>query len=170
MKKLFSALICCSLSILMCSCSASDGTIDPGEQPSDTNDTFSKASYDGCWTWYENGQRVHRLLIENGEIASLQPAGTNARRINYQSSNFAVSPYDGLLALSYATKADSGEGMELTTFRFDLAASRGISMTTSLEIGVIPGRKIVEFNDPDDIMILPPKEIQDGQLVRCDTK
>ncbi len=60
--------------------------------------------------------------------------------------------------------------MELTTFRFDLAASRGISMATSMEIGMIPGRKIVEFNDPDDIMMLPPKEIQDGQLVRCDTK
>ena len=170
MKKLFSACLLCSLSTLICSCSGSAGALDESQPPSDSDGTFSQASYDGCWTWYENGQRVHRLLIENGEIASLQPAGTNARRINYKSSNFAVSPHDGLLALSYATKADSGEGMELTTFRFDLAASRGISMTTSLEIGVIPGRKIVEFNDPDDIMILPPKEIQDGQLVRCDTK
>lgn len=170
MERSFLALMFCSLSTLICSCSGSAGANEQVQSPPDSNGTFSQASYDGCWTWYENGQRVHRLLIENGEIASLQPADTNARRINYKRSNLAVSPHDGLLALSYATKADSGDGMELTTFRFDLAASRGISMATSLEIGVIPGRKIVEFNDPDDIMMLPPKEIQDGQLVRCDTK
>ena len=170
MERLFSALVFCSLSILMCSCSAADGTIDPGEQPPNSNETFSQTSFDGCWTWYENGQRVHRVQIENGEIASLQPADTNARQINYKSTNCAVSPYHGLLALSYATKVGAGGDIELTTFRFDLAASRGISMTSSLDIGVIPGRKIVEISDPEDIMLLPPKEIQDGQLVRCETK
>ena len=42
-------------------------------------------------------------------------------------------------------------------------------MADALAMGVIRGRKTVEDSDPEDILMLPPVEEQDGYLVMCDS-
>jgi len=84
-------------------------------------------------------------------------------------SNCVVSPHDGLVALSYVLPSEPGQMQRITTFRFDLRDTRKASMTDSLARGVIRGRKTVEDNDPEDILMLPPIDEQDGFLVMCDS-
>ncbi len=142
-----------------------------GESDNSSSQTghFSQSSFDGAWAWYEDGTRAYDVVIDQGEITSLQRAGANARRMNYSSTHCAVSPFDGLIAFSYATPNPDSSFVELTTFRFDLSAL-GESCLEPLEAGIIPGQRIVEDIDPDDVFLFPPKEIKDGELRRIDTR
>ncbi len=142
-----------------------------GESDSSSNQTghFSQSSFDGAWAWYEDGTRAYDVVIDQGEITSLQRAGANARRMNYSSTHCAVSPFDGLIAFSYAIPIPDSSLVEFTMFRFDLSAS-GESSLEFLEAGIIPGQRIVEDSDPDDVFLFPPKEIKDGELRRIDTR
>ncbi len=139
------------------------------DNPSNQTGHFSQSSFDGAWGWYEDGTRVFDVVIDQGEITSLQRAGANARRMNYSSTHCAVSPFDGLIAFSYAIPIPNSSLVELTMFRFDLTAS-GESSLEFLEAGIIPGQRIVEDSDPDDVFLFPPKEIKDGELRRIDTR
>ncbi len=154
---------------LLAACT-SEGT-GSGESDNSSNQTghFSQSSFDGAWGWYEDGTRVYDVVIDQGEITSLQRAGVNARRMNYSSTHCAVSPFDGLIAFSYATPNPDSSWVELTTFRFDLSAL-GESCLEFLEAGIIPGQRIVEDIDPDDVFLFPSKEIKDGELRRIDTR
>lgn len=156
------------MSTLMLSCGTDALTNDEGRSsPGQTGD-FARTSFDGCWDWYENDEHTHKIIISNGEIASLTPAGRTAMSLSNADGNCVVSPHDGLVALSYALPSESGETQRITTFRFDLRNTRAASMTDSLVRGVIRGRKTVEDNDPEDIFMLPPTDQQDGFLVMCD--
>ncbi len=141
------------------------------ESDNSSNQTayFSRSSFDGAWGWYEDGTRAYDVVIDQGEITSLQRAAANAKRMNYSSTHCAVSPFDGLIAFSYATPIPDSSWVELTMFRFDLSAP-GESCLESLEAGIIPGQRIVEDSDPDDVFLFPPKEIKDGELRRIDTR
>ncbi len=141
------------------------------ESDNSTNQTghFSRSSFDGTWAWYEDDTRVYDVVIDQGDITSLQRAGANARRMNYSSTHCAVSPFDGLIAFSYAIPNPDSSWVELTMFRFDLSAV-GDSCLEFLEAGILPGQRIVEDTDPDDIFLFPPKEIKDGELRRIDTR
>ena len=134
------------------------------DNSSDQTEHFSQSSFDGAWAWYEDGSRVYDVVINQGEITSLQRAGANARRMNYSSTHCAVSPFDGLIAFSYAIPNPDSSWVELTTFKFDL----GESCLEALEAGIIPGQRIVEDTDPDDVFLFPPKEVKDGELRRID--
>ncbi len=151
---------------LLAACT-SEGT-GSGESDNSTNQTghFSQSSFDGAWAWYEDGTRAYDVVIDQGEITSLHRVGANARRMNYSSTHCAVSPFDGLLAFSYATTNPDSSWVELTTFKFDL----GESCLEALEAGIIPGQRIVEDTDPDDVFLFPPKEVKDGELRRIDTR
>ena len=153
--------------ISLLSACTSEGT-GSGESGNSSNQTgqFSRSSFDGTWAWYEDGTRVYDVVIDQGDITSLQRAGANARRMNYSSTHCAVSPFDGLLAFSYATPNPGSSWVELTTFKFDL----GESCLEALEAGIIPGQRIVEDTDPDDVFLFPPKDIKDGELRRIDTR
>ena len=120
----------------------------------------SHSSFDGAWAWYEDGTRVFDVVIDQGEITSLQRAGANARRMNYSSTHCAVSPFDGLIAFSYATPNPESSWVEFTAFRFDL----GESCLEFLEAGILPGQRIVDDSDLDDIFMFPLKEVKDGEL------
>ncbi len=148
----------------------SEGT-GSGESDKSTNQTghFSRSSFDGAWAWYEDGTRVYDVVIDQGQITSLQRVGANARRKNYSSTQCAVSPLDGLLAFSYAIPIPDSSWVELTMFRFDLSGV-GESCLEFLEAGVLPGQRIVEDSDPDDIFMFPPKDVKDGELRRIDTR
>ena len=152
--------------MLSCGDPAQDSTENP--IPSDPSDTFAQSSFDGCWDWYEDGEPVHNITIADGQIATLKSADRTAQDTQDMAANCTVSPYDGLVALSYGVPSADGKVIESTTFRFDLSDGRRVSMATSLAMGVVPGRKTVEISDPDDIMLLPPSEVREGQLVRCD--
>ncbi len=138
------------------------------ESDNSSNQTghFSQSSFDGAWAWYEDDARVYDIVIDQGEITSLQRAGANARRMNYSSTHCAVSPFDGLIAFSYATPNPDSSWVELTTFKFDL----GESCLEFLEAGILPGQRIVEDSDPDDIFMFPPKEVKDGELRRINNQ
>lgn len=158
------------LSIVGLMLSCGDPAQDSAENPipSDPSDMFAQSSFDGCWDWYEDGEPVHNITITDGQIATLKSAGRTAQGTQDTDVNCTVSPYDGLVALSYGVPSAGGKVIEFTTFRFDLSDGRRVSMATSLAMGVVPGRKTVEISDPDDIMLLPPSDVREGQLVRCD--
>ena len=157
-----------AVGVISLSLACNNGGTGSGESDNSSNQTghFSQSSFDGAWAWYEDGTRAYDVVIDQGEITSLQRAGANARRMNYSSTHCAVSPFDGLLAFSYATSNPGSSWVELTTFKFDL----GESCLEALEAGIIPGQRIVEDTDPDDVFLFPPKEIKDGELRRNDTR
>lgn len=158
------------MSLLSACHSHSHGTdSDEGDDSSDQTGHFSKSSFDGAWAWYEDGTRVYDVVIDRGEITSLQRVGASARRKSYSSTQCAVSPLDGLIAFSYAIAIPDSTWVELTLFRFDLSAV-GESCLEFLEAGILPGQRIVEDSDPDDIFMFPPKEVKDGELRRIDTQ
>lgn len=129
--------------------SCGDPAQDSAENPI-PSDTFAQTSSDGCWNWYENGEPVHNITIADGQIAILESADRTAQSAKNTTTNCPVSPYDGLVALSYGVPSADGKVIEFTTFRFDLSDAWRVSMATSLAMGVVPGRKIVEISDPDD--------------------
>ncbi len=155
------------MSTLSLSCSTDGLPIDEGQPSPGQTGVFANTSFDGCWDWYENDEHTHKIIISNGEIASLTPAGRSTMSLSDADGNCVVSPHDGLVALSYAVSSESGETQRITTFRFDLRNTRAASMTDSLVRGVIRGRKTVEDSDPEDIFMLPPTDQQDGFLVMC---
>ncbi len=157
------------LSALIMSCSTDGFVLDDSQSSLEQTGDFARTSFDGCWDWYENGEPTHKIIISNGKIASLTPAGRTTMSLSDADGNCVISPHDGLVALSYALPSKPGETQRITTFRFDLRNTRIASMTDSLARGVIRGRKTVEDNDPEDILLLPPVEEQDGYLVMCDS-
>ncbi len=158
-----------ALSALIMSCSTDGFALDDSQSSPEQTGDFARTSFDGCWDWYEQGEHTHKIIIANGKIASLTPAGRTTMSLSDADGNCVVSPHDGLVALSYALPSKPGETRQITTFRFDLRNTRTASMTDSLARGVIRGRKTVEDNDPEDILLLPPTDEQDGYLVMCDS-
>lgn len=157
------------LSSLILSCSTDGFVLDDSQSSLEQTGDFARTSFDGCWDWYENDEHTHKIIIANGEIASLTPAGRATMSLSSADGNCVVSPLDGLVALSYVLPSEPGQMQRITTFRFDLRDTRTASMTDSLARGVIRGRKTVEDNDPEDILMLPPIDEQDGFLVMCDS-
>ncbi len=157
------------LSALILSCSTDGFVLDDSQSSLEESGDFARTSFDGCWDWYEKDEHTHKIIIANGEIASLTPAGRSTMNLSSTDGNCVVSPQDGLVALSYVLPSEPGEMQRITTFRFDLRDTRTASMTDSLARGVIRGRKTVEDNDPEDILLLPPVDEQDGFLVMCDS-
>ncbi len=157
------------LSALTMSCSTDSSVPDDSQSSLEQTGDFARTSFDGCWDWYEKDEHTYKIIIANGAIASLTPAGRSTMSLSSADGNCLVSPHDGLVALSYAVPAESGETRRITTFRFDLRNTRTTSMTDSLAMGVIRGRKTVEESDPEDILLLPPTDEQDGFLVMCDS-
>ncbi len=157
------------LSALIMSCSTDGFVPDDNQSSLEQTGDFARSSFDGCWDWYEKDEHTHKIIIANGEIASLTAAGRTTMSLSDADGNCVVSPHDGLVALSYALPSSPGESQRMMTFRFDLRDARTASMTDSLAMGVIRGLKTVEDNDPEDILLLPPVEEQDGYLVMCDS-
>ncbi len=155
------------LSALIVSCSTDGLALDDNKSSPEETGDFARTSFDGCWDWYEKDEHTHKIIIANGEITSLTPAGRTTMSLSSADGNCVVSPHDGLVALSYVLPSEPGEMQRITTFRFDLRDTRTASMTDSLARGVIRGRKTVEDNDPEDILLLPPTDEQDGYLVMC---
>ncbi len=153
---------------LITSCSTDGLPLDDSQSSLEESGDFARTSFDGCWDWYEKGEHTHKIIIANGQIASLTPPGRSTMNLSDTDGNCVVSPQDGLVALTYALPAKPGEMQRITTFRFDLRDTRAVSMTDSLARGVLRGRKTVEDSDPEDIMLLPPTDQQDGFLVMCD--
>ena len=158
-------MFCLAASIVSCS-----DPFEAGETNEGQGAEFSQASFDGCWQWFEDGEAVHDIIIEDGEIASLAPANARAQMSAHTTKNCTISPQDGLIALSYSDKEPAGGLEQFTTFRFDLSDSRTVSAHNALAMGVIPGEKVVDLSDPEDILMLPPTDVRQGQLVRCDSK
>ncbi len=157
------------LSALILSCGTDGFVLDDSQSPLEQTGDFARTSFDGCWDWYEKDEHTHKIIIANGEIASLTPSGRTAMSLSSADGNCVVSPQDGLVALSYVLPSEPGQMQRITTFRFDLRTTRKASMTDSLAVGVIRGRKTVEDYDPEDIQMLPPIDEQDGFLVMCDS-
>ena len=169
MNKCSAFAISLMLSALIMSCSTDGVVLDDSQSSLEESGDFARTSFDGCWDWYEKDEHTHKIIILNGEIASLTPAGRTTLSLSGADGNGVVSPHDGLVALSYTLPSEPGEMQRITTFRFDLRDTRTASMTDSLAVGVIRGRKTVEDNDPEDILLLPPVDEQDGYLVMCDS-
>lgn len=157
------------LSALITSCGTDAFVLDDSQFFLEQSGDFAQTSFDGCWDWYEQDEQTLRIIIANGAIASLTPAGRTAMSLNAAEGNCLISSHEGLVALTYAMPTQPGETQRITTFRFDLRDTRAASMSDSLARGVIRGHKSVEDNDPDDILPLPPVEEQDGYLVLCDS-
>lgn len=151
--------------------SCSQTGLTPGDDQSSLDQTgeFARTSFDGCWDWYESSVQTYRVIIADGEIASLTPAGRSTMSLSGSDGNCLISPQDGLVALTYAAPAAAGESRRITTFRFDLRDAQNSSMPDSMSTGMIRGRKTVEDTDPDDILPLPPSAEQDGYLMLCDS-
>ena len=154
---------------LITSCSTDGVALDDSQSSLGQTGDFVRTSFDGCWDWYEKGEHTHKIIISNGEIASLTSAGRTTLSLSATDGNCLISPQDGLIALSYALPFEPGKTQRITTFRFDLRNTATASMTDSLARGVIRGRKTIEDYDPEDILLLPPTDEQDGFLVMCDT-
>ena len=157
------------LSAPIISCSTDGSVLDDSQSSLEQTGDFARTSFDGCWDWYEQDEHTHKIIISNGEIKSLTPAGRSTMSLSDADGNCVVSPHDGLVALSYTLPSKPGETQRITTFRFDLRGTRAASMADALAMGVIRGRKTVEDSDPEDILMLPPVEKQDGYLVMCDS-
>lgn len=154
---------------LITSCSTDGVALDDSQSSLGQTGDFVRTSFDGCWDWYEKDEHTHKIIISNGETALLTPAGPTPLSLSGADGNCLISPQDGLIALCYALPFEPGETQRITTFRFDLRNAGTTSMTDSLARGVIRGRKTVEDYDPEDILLLPPTDEQDGFLVMCDT-
>ena len=168
MNRYFAFAVSMVLSALITSCSEGGFTLDDSKSSLEQTGDFARTSFDGCWDWYEKDEHTHKIIISNGEIASLTPTGRTTLSLSDADGNGSISPQDGLIALSYALPFEPGETQRITTFRFDLRNAGTTSMIDSLARGVIRGRKTVEDYDPEDIQLLPPTEEQDGFLVMCD--
>ena len=125
-----------------------------GAQPGDPN---GSTSFDGAWVWYEDDEPLYNIIIDGGEIASLESTGRNAKGLRYVRSITGVDSRDGLTHLSFI----EGDGSRIVQFRFD-QDSRGC---TSDEL--CPGvRSENIYSKTDEIQLRTSSEA--GELRRTD--
>ena len=136
MNKYSAFAISLVLSALILSCGTDGFVLDDSQSSLEQTGNFSRTSFDGCWDWYEKDEHTYNIIISNGEIASLTPAGRTNMSLSGADRNCLISPLEGLVALAYAVPAKPGETQRITTFRFDLrntwTAGQSPSYSTSM--------------------------------------